>query len=201
MSTELSNEEIIKQGLTQENIEKLIVLNKGLVFDNINSLHRRDDDMTLAVGYEALYKAILSYKPEYKVKFSTYAYKCVFNAIATHIRRETSNKETFTISLDSFYDDGYDGDKTDIAKDTVDVCEECVALDSVDVIMRHAESLTHAPMSDLCRKVVTAWVDSKFELTGAELADMFGCTRAAVTLHLQWFRKELKIRLDKEWSC
>lgn len=194
-ATELTNEELIASGKTNDVIETIIIKNKGLIYDTMKKLNMMGDDMAYAVGAEAMYRAVLDYKLDSKAKFSTYASMCMYNAIAGHIRSTKRKKHTFATSLEQELIDMDSKDKAKFMDSGVDVCEECISNDTVERIMKCTEEILKIPMSKKSKAVLTTWYESKFTLQAYELANIHECSRAYVSTTIGFFRKELKSRM------
>lgn len=83
--------------------EKLFYENKGLVWyvfkRNYKRTKRYRDDI-IQSGYLGLWKACLTYKDDLKIKFSTYAYRCINNEMMKYVTnqlRYEGRYDTFTM--------------------------------------------------------------------------------------------------------
>ncbi len=68
----------------------------------------------ISIGQIGLIKAVDSYNPERKIKFATYASKCIYNEICMMIR--SNKKKTETVSLDSALSDFLNSNSDDFDK-------------------------------------------------------------------------------------
>lgn len=67
-------------------VEEIIRNNTGLIFFQMKKLHLLNDPEAESLGYEALYKAAITYQEDNGTKFNTYASVCIYNALGTYIR-------------------------------------------------------------------------------------------------------------------
>src|SRR5206468_11573714 len=86
---------------TKEVVDELLQLNYGLIDKQLRKLYVENHPDALSFGYEALYNAIMTYDHKKKIRFSTYASVCIYNAIGNYIRKLKSMEATQVISLNA----------------------------------------------------------------------------------------------------
>lgn len=108
---------IYKRDKTRQDIEELLLQHKNLVYYRLSQygqLHNQDAE---SAAWEALWDAIETFSVYEKTAFSTYACKCINNAINTVLRsQQIEKKHIECVSLDDsnilFTEDTYDSAET-----------------------------------------------------------------------------------------
>lgn len=80
-----------------DEISKLILENRNLIYSIIYKLHGKENDDLFQVGCIGLLNAYRSYKKEYNVKFTTYAYQFIFGEMYKYI----NNNRNIRLSPDN----------------------------------------------------------------------------------------------------
>ena len=156
-----------KEHLVTENIELVnIFVRKWGV--KPNSIHYDDYVSAASLG---LVKAAISFEPSKKVKFSTYAYKCIQNEMLSYYRK--SKKHFRVCSLDEQTNQDDIGESKSYIDQIVydnpayleDWTEEDTLIQTVNIILNYLKGINRAIM--LCKVA---------EMSNKEIARMFKIT-------------------------
>ena len=148
-------------------------LGKGLTFDEL-----------VSAGYEGLIRAInkFDYQESHIQAFSTYISVVIENAIRAELKQY--NKHSHILSFEQPLGKNQDGEELivgDIVGSDEDEMEESVfAKVETGVVFEVLKSLTTRERQILLLRYGFGGIPSK---TQAEIAQIFGCSRAAVAMH------------------
>jgi len=178
-----------------EVVEELIKLNTGLIWEQLKKFGLVGDPEALSIGYEALYKAIMTFNTSRSSKFSTYATVCIYNSLGSYVRSLNTIINKNTISYDVPVDD----------KGTVhlDSFESALTADGrlleeagVEEIMQCVEQCIAEVNNKTQRNILKYWRDSMFKATHKEIAAKFNCSQSYVSQTINRFRCNLKNKLE-----
>lgn len=167
---------------------KLIEDNKGLLYKQLHKFNLVGDTEAISYGYEALYRAIKTYKEGKGSKFSTYATVCIYNALGSYVRKLNTVANTCVTYLDdlSYYASEYtaDGDILQEAGVThiMTLVDECMSYESTKTTL----------------DILFVWKESMFTRTHSSIAEELGCSQTYVTNVINRFRRRLKLKLEEE---
>lgn len=89
--------------------DRLILENRGLVNEMVKrfNYNSNDHEDIISIGTIGLVKAAISFNESKKIKFSTYACRCIYNEIANYFRKENKHLSNSFLSLNEpkFIDD------------------------------------------------------------------------------------------------
>jgi DNA-directed RNA polymerase specialized sigma subunit len=186
--------ELLDLPRTSENIEELITLNDGLVYAQLHKFGMSKDCEAKSFALEALFKAIITFKPDKGAVFSTYATVCIYNALGSYLRGIKSGLDV--VSYDALVGDGVSFLSMMESSDTADGAY----LDKVAVINTYRIVIVEIGRVNrpTYKKVLNLWLNSNFKATQEELAVRAGCSQSYVSRILLWFYKLLKNKLQEE---
>ena len=188
------SDELLLMDKSPEVVEELIKLNKGLIWEQLKKFGLVRDPEALSIGYEALYKAIMTFNTSRSNKFSTYATVCIYNSLGSYVRSLNTIINKNTISYDVPVDD----------KGTVhlDSFESTLTADGrlleeagVEEIMQCVEQCIAEVNNKTQRNILKYWRDSMFKATHREIAAKFKCSQSYVSQTINRFRCNLKNKL------
>lgn len=164
--------------MSSDEVQSLLEENEGLVWFVLNKHYPqfiKDDDM-YQIGMIALWKAIEAYDFS-KSKFSTYAVKCIRNAIGCELRRlnRKSIKNEVFISDLAFEDDADGGwESSEVNKNV------STALRHVEehVILEDALNSLTNNLTEFQKKCFRSYLNSE---NGTEAARSLGISRGSMT--------------------
>jgi len=189
------SDELLLMDKSPEVVEELIKLNEGLIGKQLKKFGLIGDPEALSLGYEALYKAIMTFNTSRSNKFSTYATVCIYNKLGSYVRSINTAINKNTISYDAPVDD----------KETthLDRFESALTADGrlleetgVKEIMQCVEQCIAEVNSKTQRNILEYWRESMFRATHREIASKLDCSQSYVSQTLNRFRSNLKNKLE-----
>lgn len=189
------SDELLLMDKSPEVVEELIKLNTGLIWEQLKKFGLIGDPEALSIGYEALYKAIMTFNTSRSSKFSTYATVCIYNSLGSYVRSLNTIINKNIISYDVPIDD----------KGTVhlDSFESALTADGrlleeagVEEIMQCVEQCIAEVNNKTQRSILEYWRDSMFKATHKEIAAKFNCSQSYVSQTINRFRCNLKNKLE-----
>lgn len=183
------------ENLSKEAIEQLIVLNKGLVYTCMRELNLSNDPDAESAGFEALYNAILNYdSSKSKAKFSSYAYRAIFNRVnGVHRSRGTLiNRNTYLIGCTNDGDE-YDNNYFDsVFRSDYDLGRNTATKDLLNQVQAYLENYIDMMKPGLPKSIMYRWYYvHNCEVLLTELCEECECSHAYCRKVLKTFREHL----------
>ena len=151
----------------------------------------------IAIALIGLINAVNTYNLEKKVKFQTYASKCMFNEITVFLRR--NNKHANIRSLNETISEEENGKEISlidsIADEKVDVSSECVRKVINLEILQEVENLVGRNKEII--KLYYGFYDNRC-YTQKEISEKFGITRQNVSMIITKELKKISKRLERK---
>lgn len=180
-------------------INKTIRENLGLVYSQLAKFDLLEDQDAESLAYEALHKAICTFKGSKNAKLSTYACCVISNALRGHLRSKNKKRQ---IQHVSYYEPLNSDGPDDIY--LVDTLCSGMSADAGIYTKEFYATLTKALSkiykditSPVQRKIFVLWVNSGFKIKQAELVSETGVSQAAVSRTLSSFRYSLSKELEE----
>lgn len=149
----------------------------------------------ISIGTIGLMKAINTFNPEKKIKFATYASRCIENEILMYLRR--TNKTKMEVSIDEPLNVDWDGNEL-LLSDILGTDEDVIYK---DLEMETEKGLLNAAINRLNpreRKIVELRFglnnEEGDEMTQKEVADLLGISQS----YISRLEKKIMKRLKKE---
>lgn len=186
-------EELGKMEKTDEVIELIIIKCQGLLNSQLNKFYMYNDPDALSYAYEALYKAIITYDPNGKAKFITYATVCIYNKLGSYLRATKSKPED--LYLQSTYgDDGCElqdiidnGERTEAIPEAVAYIQFCDRV--IESLIPTIKNVRH-------RHIIVVWRELGYETSHTDIAKKVGLSQSYVTQTINNFRHTFKKKLE-----
>lgn len=86
------SELIYKQDKTRQDVEELLAQHKNLLYARLTAMGQLSNQDAESAGWEALWDSIETFDIYGQTAFSTYAYRCITNAINNVLRRQQAEK-------------------------------------------------------------------------------------------------------------
>ncbi|NLD21663.1 MAG: sigma-70 family RNA polymerase sigma factor [Bacteroidales bacterium] len=192
-------EELLLLPKTEEVVTELIELNQGLIHAQLRKFYLEDDLDAISFAYEALFNAILNFKPNKNNKFSTYATVCIYNRLGSYVRSINTQAILNTISCNQpINEDDEDGmTLLDTFESPFTAEDEAIASHGVNNILQSLKECYNALKNPLHKRIVGAWIESNFGKTHTKIAEELQCSQAYVTQVLKTFKNTLKNKLEE----
>lgn len=173
--------------------------NIGIVYSLLASFELLDDQDAESLAYEALHKAVITYKESKKTKLSTYAYCVVSNAIRTHLRTKNKKRQ---VQYTSYHAPVSNDDDCEVY--LVDTLHNNLSADSGLYTEEFLKTLRRALINVYNeiptveqKKIFIKWVDANFAVKQTDLASELGISQAAISRAISSFRYKLKQELEE----
>lgn len=171
-------------------VEKVIVDNTGLVYHQLHKFNLAYNEDAISYAMEALWKAASTYDESRNCKFSTYASTCIYNGIMMYLRVSSKEQLLDTVSLEAeLNEDGLTYE--DLIAGSNDI--ELEQFSTINKAINRAIANTH---NEKHKEIVIKWIESNFEATQKELAEMLDISQAQVSRILSIFKNKLKKELE-----
>ena len=187
--------ELLLMDKSPEVVEELIILNKGLIWKQLKKFGLIGDPEALSLGYEALYKAIMTFNTSRSNRFSTYATVCIYNRLGSYVRSLNTTIRKNTISYDAPVDDK-GTTYLDSFESTLTADRRLLEEAGVEEIMQCVELCIAEVNNKTQRSILEYWRRSMFKATHREIASELDCSQSYVSQTLNRFRCDLKNKLE-----
>jgi RNA polymerase sporulation-specific sigma factor len=179
-----------------DKINDLIAKNTGLIYKQLIKFGLKDDPEAISLGYEALYKALCTFKTEKKIKFSTYASVCIYNALGTYVRSLNKIRRIDTISYNALVNDSEElGEFIRFMPSDDSVEAEVIHRETSEIIAKALQDVQAELMNDTHKKIFEAWSDSGFTATTVDIANKVGISQSYASQILCRIKNLLRKRL------
>lgn len=189
------SDELLLMDKSPEVVEELIKLNEGLIGKQLKKFGLVGDPEALSLGYEALYKAIMTFNTSRSNKFSTYATVCIYNKLGSYVRSINTAINKNTISYDAPVDDK-GTTHLDRFESALTADRRLLEETGVKEIMQCVEQCIAEVNSKTQRNILEYWRESMFRATHREIASKLDCSQSYVSQTLNRFRSNLKNKLE-----
>ncbi len=189
------SDKLLLMDKSPEVVEELIKLNEGLVGKQLKKFGLIGDPEALSLGYEALYKAIMTFNTSRSNQFSTYATVCIYNRLGSYMRSLNTIINKNTISYDVPVDDK-GTTHLDSFESALTVDGRLLEEDGVKEIMQCVERCIAEVNNKTQRNILECWRESMFKATHREIASELSCSQSYVSQTLNRFRCNLKNKLE-----
>lgn len=178
----------------QDEIEKLIEQNIGLVYAKLNDFHLAKDPEAISIAYEALWKAIITYKADRNVKLSTYATVCIFNALGSYVRTLNKQRQLELVSYNNLVDEN-GTEFLDLFYASVNIEEDYIQEERLVVLYKLSDDVFNM-FSNKHKEIVKRWIDSGYRATSIEIAKEVGCSQSYASQAINIFKGQFKKKLE-----
>ena len=178
-------------------IDNIIQNNLGLIGAQLTKMHLLNNDEAYSEGLMALYNAATTYDTDNGTKFSTYATTCIYNALASYIRKQNTLINSQTVSYDTPLSD--DGTLTFadvlVSDDTADT--KYLSTCGVELINSCVDEILQSTQNAKAKAILTIWIESNYTAQQKHIAEQIGCAQTYVSKVIVHFRTDLKKRLRR----
>jgi RNA polymerase sigma factor (sigma-70 family) len=182
--------ELLNKPLSQENLNKLIDMNSGLVGNELKRFNLIGDDEAKSYGFEALFKAIKTYKKS-RGKFSTYATICIRNRLRQLLRERKNRNKLKCISI--YTPITIDGNVTleDSIASPLDTEEFGISSASIQYINKCIKDVLSTYNQGTAKSILLSWIKSNYTYSNIKLANIYNVSQPYVNRVINKFRKKL----------
>lgn len=177
----------------QHVIDQMVEKCYPLVVQQLRKFYLYNDPDALSHAYEALYKAIITYEPDGRSQFITYATVCIYNSLGSYLRVLKNAQQA--ISLHTIISDNGEELMDVVSTDEV-IADNVVGEITADLYRSIARQLVTATNNDNQRNVLTMWMESDYEMRHTDLAVKAGMSQSYVTQTINTFRAKMRKELE-----
>jgi RNA polymerase sporulation-specific sigma factor len=189
------------QLLTCEEAEKIVAGNLGIVHNLANkySYNRTDHDEITSVAYVGYIKAINGFDPRKKVKFVTFAFRCITNEILFYLRNENKETEktvpmTTMISTDK---NGNELELEDILADDADLEEDFAMKDTLRLMMQTIDCYLTEEEKFI---ILSRFGIGCKQLTQSQIAEMIDMSQANISKKEKSIIQKIKMIMTSKYG-
>jgi RNA polymerase sigma factor (sigma-70 family) len=181
-----------------DEVTTYIATNRGLIFKQLHKFGLATDHEAESIGYEALYNAATTFKPEMGYKFSTYATVCIYNALGSYVRTLLKQRQLVVVSYHAMIKDGEDGgiELVGLLACGHDVEQEYLQEELFQVVRAIFVEQLSQVTNEKHRNIICTWRASHFEMTTSDIAKNVGVSQSYVSQVLNNFKYSMRKRLE-----
>lgn len=186
----------------QDNINKTIADNTGLIFKQLRKFNLAYDPDAESIGYEALYNAIRTYDDSKSIKFSTYATVCIYNALGGYVRHLNRKRQLEVISYNTvaYTDDRTEHEFIDLLESPVDIEENVEKQETILLVQQAYKTVYDRLTNENHKKVISLWHDEDYNMPAIALASACGVSQSYVSQIINKFKFALKKELEAHFN-
>ena len=177
-------------------INDKIAENVGLVYKQLSRFNLAFDQDAESFGYEALYRAVLTYDASTGNAFSTYATCVIANELRKYLRTKNKKRQLEVVS----YYEPVTPDSECYMLDTIRIGEdaESVLLNKELYAVAHEifNEVIHS-MPDLQQKIILMWYESDCIVTQSKIAAAMKVAQPTVSKALSVFKYKFMQKLEE----
>ena len=179
-----------------QDLDKIISDNIGLVYKQLHSFNRANDNDAFSYALEALGKAAETYDKSKSVAFSTYATACIYNKMLWYLRESARQAKAPVVH---FEDKLYEG--TDICVgDTISTTDTpelfYLKKEYMEVLWDMFDEAIKELPNDVSKNIINFWRASDFTARQQEISKELGVSQAHVSRTLSAFKHKLKLKME-----
>lgn len=178
-------------------INDQIAEHTGLIYKQLAAFNLLYDQDAESFAYEALHRAITTYKSTAGTAFSTYAVCCINNELRKHLRTLSRKRQLEIVS----YDAPLTSDEAYCLADTLEHPESVEQVLISDEASRHILRAFKAEYELLVpkhRKAIRMFYGYEGKVTQKDIAIAVGVTQATVSKIVSAFRHRVKLRMEEQ---
>lgn len=178
-------------------INDKIAENTGLVYMQLTAFNLRYDQDAESFAYEALHRAIITFKPDNGVAFSTYAVCCINNELRKHLRTLNRKRQLDVVSYDA---PAYITEDAPCLVDTLEhpsSVEQAFLSEEASRNILAAFKTEYNLLEPKHQRVIRMFYGYEGDRTQREIATAVGVTQATVSRIVSAFKHRVKLRMEE----
>lgn len=181
-----------------QDVNKLIQLNKGLVYGQLKKFKLLQDPEAESIAYEALYNAICNYDAEKGNKLSTVATVYIYNALGSYVRTLNAKRQIQTISYNNiaYTDDSEEHEFISLLPASENIENTYIHNEVCSYAMEVFNTKYDKLTNEKHKLILKAWKDSEFVAQTKEIAKQTGVSQSYVSQVINNFKYTLKKELE-----
>lgn len=178
--------------LEEKNINEEIKKHIYFIPYMLKKYNLSNDDMAYSIALLAMWRALIKYD-ETKGKFTTIAGKYISYELLRYIRDRKCKKNSLMVFTDEFI---HNKPATADTAEVLDIEDEYISAERAQTIEKAVKETLKEFKGYKAKGIIEYWVDSNFQVSGAEIGRVFNMKRQSVNSILQRYRKALRQKLD-----
>lgn len=177
-------------------INDQIAKHTGLIYKRLTAFNLLQDQDAESFAYEALYRAITTFKEDAGVAFSTYAVCCINNELRKHLRTLNRKRQLELVSYDAPMMSDDSSCLADVLEHPESVEQALLSEEACRYIIS-AFKAEYALLAPKHKRIIRMFYGYEGQKTQREIATSVGFTQATVSKIVSAFRHRVKIRMEE----
>lgn len=178
-------------------INDQIAQNTGLIYTQLKAFSLLYDQDAESFAYEALYRAIITYKDNAGTAFSTYAICCINNALRKHLRTLNRKRQFEVMSYDAPVNSSDDSSSLAELLEQPNSVEQQLLSEEASRYLIEAFKAEYELLAPKQKKIIRMFYGYDGKLTQKEIATSVGFTQATVSRLVSAFKHRVKVRMEE----
>ena len=176
-------------------INDQIARHTGLIYKQLVAFDLRHDQDAESFAYEALYRAVVTYKDNMGTAFSTYAICCINNELRKYLRTLNRKRQLEVISYDAPLNASEESSCLADVLEHPNSVEQMLLADEHSRYIIESFKAEYRLLTDRHKAVIRMFYDGKS--TQKEIATSVGVTQATVSKIVSAFKHRVKLRMEE----
>lgn len=180
-------------------INDTIADNLGLVYHQLHRFNLVGNPDAESYAYEALFRAVTTFKPESGHAFSTYAICVIANSLRMYVRSCNKKNVIVPVSYHAPVYFGKDGEEL-LLVDTIEgpnhAEDHMYAVELRRRIKEALDNVYETLSTEQQRTLFKAWVEADFDIKQKELSNISGLSQPYVSRLLSSIKYQLRLELE-----
>lgn len=178
-------------------INDQIAKHTGLIYKQLTAFNLLYDQDAESFAYEALYRAITTFKADTGTAFSTYAVCCINNELRKHLRTLNRKRQFELVSYDAPLLSDESSCLADILEHPGSVEQTLISEEASKRILT-AFKAEYIMLVDKHKRVIRMYYGYEGKATQKEIATSVGVTQATVSKIVSAFKHRVKLRMEEQ---
>jgi RNA polymerase sporulation-specific sigma factor len=185
--------------MTSKELNETIRNNKGLLYKQLAKFGLLRDQDAESLGYEALYNAIDTFDSTKRIKLSTYATVCIYNALGSYLRTKLKKRQLEIISYNAvaYAEDGRNHEYVELMPSKINIEQDYVRKDlcqrTLQEVKRQYSLISNAKQ----KAIIKVWIDSEYEASTIEIAKQVGISQPYTSQVLSCFKYKVRKKMEE----
>lgn len=182
-----------------QDIDKLIDVNRGLVYKQLIKFKLTNDPEAESIGFEALYNAILKYDQTRGAELSTVASVYIYNALGSYVRSLNVKRQIQTVSYNAtaYQEDGRNHEFLDVLSSGTSVEDDYIHKEMCRYAVLAFDKLYDTLTNENHKHILRLWKESEFAAKTTDISKRVGVSQSNVSQVINIFKHRLKKELEE----
>lgn len=180
-----------------KSVDTLVQENYNLIFSVLKRFGRQYDVDLLDVAQEALFKAARTYDDNKKVRFSTYAYTCIYNNVGCFLRKEKKHEKDVSIHKVVDNESGMTVGDMLVAPDHAQPEHRMLHSELIEVTKEVVQDIIENEKNPKVKAVIQLYRKSGYTAKTIDIAPAVGVSQSYVSRVIAIFKAAVKQRMEE----